>query len=216
MLFLLDNGAHSIKLGHDHEPRYFILFRLFLQKQKTNKQTKSPTHRTRTRPAHTSSVFQNAVVRSKGDKQSYYGHEIPLCRDRSSLHYRLPCEKVQRAFKHIIPAHSHQGLHRRLGCAKGNLGWDVPPIPKGTLFFSSWSSDITTLQHELHQADISESSVLVTEPYFNLPQIQRIYDQFIFEEYGFESYYRCTRLCILAFQTKKSAPDSPLPKQPHH
>jgi hypothetical protein len=26
MLFLLDNGAHSIKFGHDHEPKCFVLF----------------------------------------------------------------------------------------------------------------------------------------------------------------------------------------------
>ena len=51
-----------------------------------------------------------------------------------------------------------------------------------------------------YQADISESSILITEPYFNLPQIQRIYDQFAFEEYGFQSYYRCTRACIFASQ----------------
>ena len=51
-------------------------------------------------------------------------------------------------------------------------------------------------QHDLYQADIPESSILITEPYFNLPQIQRIYDQFVFEEYEFKSYYRCTRPCI--------------------
>ena len=93
----------------------------------------------------------------------------------------------------VSPAHSRQGLCRRLGCTKGNLGWNVPAIPKGTLFHLVTGYH---LQHELHQADISESSILITEPYFNLPQIQRIYDQFVFEEYGFQSYYRCTRPCI--------------------
>ena len=38
-----------------------------------------------------------------------------------------------------------------------------------------------------------ESRLLITEPYFNLPNIQDQYDQFIFEEYEFASYYRCTR-----------------------
>jgi len=84
MLFLLDNGAHSIKAGHEHEPRHF----LSPYTKKTNDNTR------------TSSVFQNAVVRSKGDKQSYYGHEIPLCSDKSSLHCRLPFEKVQCAQRH--------------------------------------------------------------------------------------------------------------------
>ena len=80
MLFLLDNGAHSIKFGHDHEPMYFILF--FFPKNKKI-------------IPHSLSVVPNAVVRSKGDKQTYYGHEIPFCQDKSSLHYRLPFEKVQ-------------------------------------------------------------------------------------------------------------------------
>ena len=39
----------------------------------------------------------------------------------------------------------------------------------------------------------SEASLLMTEPYFNLPNLQDVYDQFIFEEYEFQSYYRCTR-----------------------
>lgn len=39
----------------------------------------------------------------------------------------------------------------------------------------------------------SEASLLITEPYFNLPNIQDVYDQFIFEEYEFKAYHRCTR-----------------------
>jgi actin-related protein 6 len=34
----------------------------------------------------------------------------------------------------------------------------------------------------------------VTEPYFNLPNVQDVYDQFIFEEYEFQSYLRCCRM----------------------
>lgn len=40
-----------------------------------------------------------------------------------------------------------------------------------------------------------ETSLLVTEPYFNLPNIAETYDQIVFEEYEFDSYYRCTRGC---------------------
>ena len=39
-------------------------------------------------------VIPNAVVRSKGDRKTYFGHEIAKCKDYSSLHYRLPFEKV--------------------------------------------------------------------------------------------------------------------------
>ena len=43
------------------------------------------------------------------------------------------------------------------------------------------------------QINTRESSLLITEPYFNLPNIQEQYDQFIFEEYDFQSCFRCTR-----------------------
>jgi actin-related protein 6 len=33
-------------------------------------------------------------VRSKGDKKTYFGHEIAQCKDYSTLHFRLPFEKV--------------------------------------------------------------------------------------------------------------------------
>lgn len=44
-----------------------------------------------------------------------------------------------------------------------------------------------------NQINTTESSLLITEPYFNLPNMQEVYDQFMFEEYDFESYYRCAR-----------------------
>ena len=41
-----------------------------------------------------------------------------------------------------------------------------------------------------------ETSLLVTEPYFNLPNIAEAYDQMVFEEWEFASYFRCPRqLC---------------------
>ena len=43
------------------------------------------------------------------------------------------------------------------------------------------------------QVDPSSTSLLVTEPYNNLPAVQAGYDQMVFEEYEFESYHRCTR-----------------------
>lgn len=41
------------------------------------------------------SIIPNAVVRSKADKRWYFGHELAECRDYSSLHYRLPFERVR-------------------------------------------------------------------------------------------------------------------------
>lgn len=33
----------------------------------------------------------------------------------------------------------------------------------------------------------------MTEPYFNLPNIAETYDQMVFEEWEYDSYFRCTR-----------------------
>ena len=39
-------------------------------------------------------VFPNAVIRSKGDKATYYGPDFVNCKDTASLNFRLPLEKV--------------------------------------------------------------------------------------------------------------------------
>lgn len=53
--------------------------------------------------------------------------------------------------------------------------------------------------------DTTQSSLLLTEPYHNLPNIQAVYDQFIFEEYQFPSYYRCTPASLLASPSSECA-----------
>ncbi|KAL4073333.1 actin family [Scleroderma yunnanense] len=109
-------------------------------------------------------VIPNAVVRSKGDRATYVGHEISRCRDFSSLHYRLPFEK-------------------------GYLvDWDAQK--------AIWDG---LLSSEVLSVNASESSLLITEPYFNLPNIQDIYDQFVFEEYDFHSYHRCTPAALIPY-----------------
>jgi len=52
---------------------------------------------------------------------------------------------------------------------------------------------------EVLNVDTVESSLLITEPYFNLPNIQDVYDQFVFEEYEFHSYHRCTPASIIPY-----------------
>jgi len=81
-IIVLDNGASAVKAGlagtTDDHLRFCSL------------------------PLRLSSVFihglarivPNTVIRSKGDKATYFGHEFESCRDYSSLHYRLPFEKV--------------------------------------------------------------------------------------------------------------------------
>ncbi|TFK34759.1 actin-related protein Arp6 [Crucibulum laeve] len=141
---LLDNGASSIKAGI-----------VKLQQEPPR-------------------IIPNAVARSKGDKKTYFGHEIARCNDYSELHYRLPFEK-------------------------GYLvDWDAQKAVWDGIF-----SD------EVFGIDTTSSSLLITEPYFNLPNIQEVYDQFVFEEYEFESYYRCTPASMIPYGTLFSQADLP-------
>ncbi|EJC98960.1 actin-like protein ARP6 [Fomitiporia mediterranea MF3/22] len=80
-------------------------------------------------------------------------------------------------------------LHYRLPFERGYLtDWDAQKAIWDGLF-SSDCLKITT----------SEASLLITEPYFNLPNIQEQYDQFVFEEYEFQSYYRCTPASLIPY-----------------
>lgn len=61
------------------------------------------------------------------------------------------------------------------------------------------------------QTSPAESSLLITEPYFNLPNLQDVYDQFVFEEYEFQSYYRCVREFCVCPSAWTRADDSAYP-----
>lgn len=122
-------------------------------------------------------LVPNAVVRSKGDKKNYVGHEYAQCSDYSSLHFRLPLEK---------------GLV---------TDWDAQKAVWDVIF----SEDLLKL-------DTQQSSLLLTEPYFNLPNLQSTYDQFIFEEYEFKSYCRRTPASCVPYGSLFAQPDSPPPE----
>ncbi|KAH8113486.1 actin-like protein ARP6 [Phellopilus nigrolimitatus] len=110
-------------------------------------------------------IVANAIVRqTKGEKQTFFGHEFDQCRDFASLHFRLPFER-------------------------GYLtDWDAQKAIWDGLFSNSGLN-----------VNTAESSLLITEPYFNLPNIQERYDQFVFEEYDFESCYRCTPASLMPY-----------------
>ncbi|KAG6900146.1 hypothetical protein C0993_002295 [Termitomyces sp. T159_Od127] len=141
---VLDNGASTIKAGF------------------ANRKDQRPR------------IIPNAVVRSKGDKMTYFGHEFVKCKDYSSLNYRLPLEKG-----YVID-------------------WDAQKAIWDGLF----SSEVLSI-------DTTGSRLLITEPYFNLPNIQEVYDQFIFEEYEFQAYYRCTPASLIQYGTLFERPDTP-------
>jgi len=59
--------------------------------------------------------------------------------------------------------------------------WEAEKAIWDTIFFDGESP-----------VDPSETSLVVTEPVLDLPILQDSYDQIIFEEYEFDSYYRAT------------------------
>ncbi|KAF5377934.1 hypothetical protein D9615_006717 [Tricholomella constricta] len=143
-VIVLDNGASTIKAGL------------------ANGQEEPPR------------IIPNAVIQSKGDKMTYFGHEFPRCKDYSSLHYRLPFEK-------------------------GYLvDWDAQKAVWDGIF----SSEVLAI-------NTTESSLLITEPYFNLPNLQEVYDQFVFEEYEFQAYHRCAPASLIPYGTIFSQPGLP-------
>ncbi|KAJ7093825.1 actin-related protein Arp6 [Mycena belliarum] len=122
-------------------------------------------------------IITNAVVRSKGDKMTYVGHELDGCKDYSALNYRLPLEKG-----YIVD-------------------WDAQK--------AIWDG---ILSDEVLNVNPTDLTLLVTEPYFNLPKIQEVYDQFIFEEYEFKAYFRCTSASLIPHGTLFDKPGLPPPE----
>ncbi|KAG8979491.1 Actin- protein 6 [Tulasnella sp. 425] len=82
-------------------------------------------------------------------------------------------------------------LHYRLPFEKGFLNdWDTEK--------AIWDR---AFQDNVLAANPRDLSLLVTEPYFNLSKIQNTYDQIVFEEYEFQSYYRAPGAALIPFGT---------------
>ncbi|KAG6813018.1 hypothetical protein H0H92_014756 [Tricholoma furcatifolium] len=93
----------------------------------------------------------------------------------------------------------YSSLHYRLPFEKGYLvDWDAQKAVWDGIF----SSEVLSI-------DTTASSLLITEPYFNLPNIQEVYDQFVFEEYEFQSYYRCTPASLIPYSNLFEQPGLP-------
>ncbi|WWC59496.1 actin-like protein ARP6 [Kwoniella dejecticola CBS 10117] len=75
------------------------------------------------------------------------------------------------------------------------------PFEKGMLV--NWDAEKVIWDRVFSPAGLNinptESSLLVTEPYFNLPNIAETYDQMVFEEWEFQSYFRCTPAALIPY-----------------
>ncbi|KAI0667701.1 actin-like protein Arp6 [Trametes maxima] len=93
-------------------------------------------------------------------------------------------------------------LRFRLPFEKGFLvDWDAQKAVWDGIFSS-----------EVLGVNTSEASLLITEPYFNLPNLQDIYDQFVFEEYEFGAYFRCTPASLIPHGRLLARPGLPQPE----
>lgn len=103
------------------------------------------------------------------DKRFYVGDQLENeCTDYGGLHDRIPCERG------II---CHWDVQKTV--------WDRMIGPSGfNVRHSDGSAALTA------QIDPEHTSLLVTEPVLNLPNVQHNYDQIIFEEFEFQSYLR--------------------------
>ncbi|EIW59290.1 actin-like protein Arp6 [Trametes versicolor FP-101664 SS1] len=101
----------------------------------------------------------------------------------------------------LVKCRDFTSLRFRLPFEKGFLvDWDAQKAVWDGLF-----SDVLRI-------NTSEASLLITEPYFNLPNIQDVYDQFIFEEYEFKAYHKCTPASLVPHGRLLAQPSLPSPE----
>ncbi|KAI8978721.1 actin-like protein Arp6 [Trametes punicea] len=88
------------------------------------------------------------------------------------------------------------------------------PFEKG--FIVDWDAQKAVwdgiFSNEVLGLNTSEAALLITEPYFNLPNIQDVYDQFVFEEYEFQAYHRCTPASLIPYGGLLARPGLPQPE----
>ncbi|KAJ6574470.1 actin-related protein Arp6 [Mycena capillaripes] len=88
------------------------------------------------------------------------------------------------------------------------------PLEKG--YVVDWDAQKAVwdgiLSDEVLDVNPTESTILITEPYFNLPKIQEVCDQFIFEEYEFQAQCRATPASLIPHGTLFDEPALPSPK----
>ncbi|KAJ9108483.1 hypothetical protein QFC20_003389 [Naganishia adeliensis] len=164
-IFVLDNGAHTIKAGFapTDEDRDAALARLTSQRrQKGPWNSKANKALAQQLEDQVDSRYEcvtvpNSIARSVKDKVTYVADELAQCSDY------------------------------------GGSGVSYAGI------LTSWDCQRTIWDHVFDKMEVNpqETSLLVTEPYLNLPNVANTYDQMIFEEWEFASCYRCTPAALM-------------------
>lgn len=116
--------------------------------------------------------------------------------------FRSKGDKATYVGQEVHGCQDFASLRYRLPFEKGYLvDWDVQKAVWDGLFHGGQLGVETT-----------DASLLITEPYFDLPKLQDIYDQFVFEEYEFKAYYRCTPASLMPFSDLFSRRGFPSPE----
>lgn len=110
-------------------------------------------------------VVSNSIARST-DRRTYIGNQVRTCKDYHGLVYRRPHEKGQ-----LVSWECQKAI------------WDHIFFGKDTTLDRPDGTGIV---------DPSDTSLILTEMPYSLPALSSHMDQIVFEEYGFDSYYRCT------------------------
>ncbi|KAI0079499.1 actin-like protein ARP6 [Panus rudis PR-1116 ss-1] len=111
-------------------------------------------------------------------------------------------EKATYVGQEIRHCRDFSSLHFRLPFEKGFIvDWDAQK--------AIWDDLFTP---KIIGTEPTSASLLITEPYFDLPNIQDVYDQFVFEEYEFHSYFRCTPASMIPYGQLYDRPNLPAPQ----
>lgn len=161
------------------------------------------------------SVIPNCQFRSKTSRlKTFTANQLDEIKDPSGLFYILPFQKVkrcqhqqtlllsQRAFLHRVCLLFHFRVIWSTGMSRGKCGTTC--LEKRCLRFMSpfilaclkiHSSDLTSPSSRsrifiIIQVDFADTSIIITEPYFNFSSIQESMNEILFEEYEFQSALR--------------------------
>ncbi|KAI8819652.1 actin-like protein ARP6 [Fimicolochytrium jonesii] len=77
----------------------------------------------------------------------------------------------------------------------------IPRVPFEKGYITDWELEKDIWKRLLSHSEKckpGESTLLITEPYFNLPNIRHAYDEIVFEEFGFAAYHRSTAAALSA------------------
>ncbi|GHJ88865.1 hypothetical protein NliqN6_5267 [Naganishia liquefaciens] len=182
-IFVLDNGASTIKAG-------------FVETDHDKDVTRARLSAAATRAKGTRTSKLHRIDRERIEAQLNTRYEVSII---PNTIVRSAKNKITYIADELDDCKDFGGLVFR------------SPFERGIL--TSWDCQRTIWDHVFDKLEVKplETSLLVTEPYLNPPNVASTYDQMIFEEWEFASCYRCTPAAVLTHSNLFEAGDLPNP-----